>query len=143
RRRAHRTSSRQADPPSPYTSHPGVTAGATCAPYFTSVFNDASSMLERRTLRSVQANRRCAIGLSWQDSDILPASGGSPMNVRALSFLPVVLAALLLIAFLERVPAPRAQTRRVDDATLKAAVARGDEWLTYGFTQSETRFSPL
>jgi PQQ-dependent dehydrogenase (methanol/ethanol family) len=34
-----------------------------------------------------------------------------------------------------------AQTRRVDDAALKAPAS--DEWLTYGLTQSEARFSPL
>jgi PQQ-dependent dehydrogenase (methanol/ethanol family) len=34
-----------------------------------------------------------------------------------------------------------AQTRRIDDALLKSAP--GDEWLTYGLTQSEARFSPL
>jgi len=34
-----------------------------------------------------------------------------------------------------------AQTRRIDDAALKAAA--GDDWPTYGLTQSETRFSPL
>src|SRR6478736_3953773 len=34
-----------------------------------------------------------------------------------------------------------AQARRIDDNALKTVV--GDEWLTYGLTQSETRFSPL
>src|SRR5215471_15185664 len=34
-----------------------------------------------------------------------------------------------------------AQTHRVDDAMLKAAA--GDEWPSYGLTQSEARFSPL
>ena len=33
-------------------------------------------------------------------------------------------------------------SRRVDDEALRRAQA-GDEWLTYGFTQSETRYSPL
>ncbi len=41
-------------------------------------------------------------------------------------------------------PAARAQNaRRVDDAALKNAAANGSEWLTYGFTQEETRYSPL
>ena len=35
------------------------------------------------------------------------------------------------------------QTRRVDDAALKNAWKSGDEWLTYGFTPGETRYSPL
>jgi len=34
-----------------------------------------------------------------------------------------------------------ARVRRVDDAALKSAP--GDDWLTYGLTQSEARFSPL
>jgi quinohemoprotein ethanol dehydrogenase len=33
--------------------------------------------------------------------------------------------------------------RRVDDAALRRAPQAGDEWLTYGLTQSETRYSPL
>ena len=36
-----------------------------------------------------------------------------------------------------------AQGRRIDDAALKRAGQTGDEWLTYGLDQSETRFSPL
>jgi len=37
-----------------------------------------------------------------------------------------------------------AQTaRRVDDAALKNAGKTGEEWLTYGLSQSETRYSPL
>src|SRR5882672_194876 len=66
------------------------------------------------------------------------------MNVRALPVLPVVPGAML-IALLWSEPAPLAQSRRVDDAALKAAGAPGssDEWLTYGLTQGETRFSPL
>jgi len=66
------------------------------------------------------------------------------MNVRALSVLPVVMGAML-IALLWSEPAPLAQSPRVDDATLKTAGAPGssDEWLTYGLTQGETRFSPL
>ena len=35
------------------------------------------------------------------------------------------------------------QSRRVDDATLKNAGKTGDEWLTYGLNQSESRYSPL
>jgi quinohemoprotein ethanol dehydrogenase len=62
------------------------------------------------------------------------------MNVRALSVLPAVPGAML-ISFLWSAPAPLAQSRRVDDAALRTA--GGDEWLTYGLTQGETRFSPL
>lgn len=33
--------------------------------------------------------------------------------------------------------------RNVDDTTLRNAAKNGDEWTTYGFTQGETRYSPL
>jgi quinohemoprotein ethanol dehydrogenase len=36
-----------------------------------------------------------------------------------------------------------AQVRKVDDSALKRAGDTGTEWLTYGLTQAETRFSPL
>src|SRR5687768_3876716 len=35
------------------------------------------------------------------------------------------------------------QSPRVDDAALRRAGQTGDDWLTYGLNQSETRFSPL
>src|SRR5262245_33657168 len=35
------------------------------------------------------------------------------------------------------------QPRRIDDAALKNAGKNGDEWLTYGLTQAETRYSAL
>ena len=35
------------------------------------------------------------------------------------------------------------QTRRVDDAALRNAGKTGEEWLTYGLTPGETRYSPL
>src|SRR5215468_3790721 len=35
------------------------------------------------------------------------------------------------------------QARRVDDLALKNAGKTGDEWLTYGLTPAETRYSPL
>src|SRR5215472_14643367 len=48
---------------------------------------------------------------------------------------------LALASMLATVVALSAQVRRVDDGALKATA--GDEWPTYGLTQSETRFSPL
>ena len=36
-----------------------------------------------------------------------------------------------------------AQSARIDDATLASAGQTGDDWLTYGLNQAETRFSPL
>src|ERR1700722_2303499 len=47
---------------------------------------------------------------------------------------PLLLLALVLLA---------QQPHRVDDATLKSAGKHGDDWLTYGFTPGETRYSPL
>src|SRR5215831_15820925 len=35
------------------------------------------------------------------------------------------------------------QPRRVDDVALRNAAKSGDEWLTYGVTAAETRYSPL
>ena len=35
------------------------------------------------------------------------------------------------------------QTRRIDDVALKNAGKTGEEWLTYGLTPGETRYSPL
>src|SRR5450631_4316414 len=35
------------------------------------------------------------------------------------------------------------QGRKVDDAVLRAAAKSGEEWLTYGQNQGETRYSPL
>src|ERR1700681_4006442 len=35
------------------------------------------------------------------------------------------------------------QQRRVDDAALRNAGKTGEDWLTYGLSQGETRFSPL
>src|SRR5262245_65656011 len=35
------------------------------------------------------------------------------------------------------------QTRRIDDVALKNAGKTGEEWLAYGLTPGETRYSPL
>src|SRR6266571_8999927 len=35
------------------------------------------------------------------------------------------------------------QVRQVDESALKNAGKTGEEWLTYGLNQAETRFSPL
>src|SRR5256712_9188288 len=35
------------------------------------------------------------------------------------------------------------QTRRIDDAALRNTGKTGEEWLTYGLTPGETRYSPL
>ena len=49
---------------------------------------------------------------------------------------------LALLAF-EMVTVRAQSGRLIDDAALKNAAKNGDEWTTYGFTQGETRFSPL
>src|SRR4030095_4291772 len=51
-----------------------------------------------------------------------------------LSLLGLVVASLV---------AAGQQPRRVDDLALKNAGKTGDEWLTYGMTPGETRYSPL
>jgi quinohemoprotein ethanol dehydrogenase len=51
-----------------------------------------------------------------------------------MKFLPVLLISASL-AF--------GQAHRIDDAALKNAGKSGDEWLTYGIDQGETRYSPL
>ena len=50
-----------------------------------------------------------------------------------------LLPALLLAASL----ASAQQIHRIDDVALKNAGKSGDEWLSYGLDQGETRFSPL
>lgn len=52
------------------------------------------------------------------------------------SWLP----ACLLLATISLAQQP---PRKVDDAALRNAGKSGDEWLTYGFDQGETRYSPL
>ena len=54
-----------------------------------------------------------------------------------LSSWPIVFACV--VATLAAPP----QGRRVDDGALKNAGESGDDWLTYGLTQAETRYSPL
>ncbi len=60
------------------------------------------------------------------------------MNRRKL-VLWTSAAGLLLVAWV----APGQQLRRYDDATLRNAGKAGEEWLSYGLTPGETRYSPL
>lgn len=55
-----------------------------------------------------------------------------------MKFLPVLLLSGLISASLAF-----GQAHRIDDAALKNAGKSGDEWLTYGIDQGETRYSPL
>src|SRR5579864_9258722 len=60
------------------------------------------------------------------------------MNARQIA-LSTSIAGGLLWAWV----ASGQQPRRVDDAALKNAGKTGEEWLSYGLTPGETRFSPL
>lgn len=54
-----------------------------------------------------------------------------------------ILPAVLMAIAIASPPGARAQTPRpVDDARLRNAAKQSNEWLTYGFTPAETRYSP-
>src|SRR6266581_5786901 len=61
------------------------------------------------------------------------------MDTRKLTVLFATFAGLSLSAWLTAGP----QVRRVDDGALKNAGESGDDWVSYGLTQAETRYSPL
>src|SRR5580658_7362309 len=53
------------------------------------------------------------------------------------------LSATLIALIAAAIAANGQSVRVVDDAALKNAGKAGDEWLTYGLTPGETRYSPL
>ena len=55
------------------------------------------------------------------------------LTVLFLSIIGLILATWVMVG----------QTRRIDDLALKTAGRTGEEWLTYGLTPGETRYSPL
>jgi glucose dehydrogenase len=57
-------------------------------------------------------------------------------------FAPAVIGALAIAASIAAAQ-QSATSRRVDDDLLRRAPLAGDEWLTYGLSQAETRYSPL
>src|SRR5215472_12328930 len=61
------------------------------------------------------------------------------MNTRKLTVLSMSACGLIFSAWM----ALGQQARRVDDANLKNAGQSGEEWLAYGRTAGETRYSPL
>src|SRR5947208_15190369 len=61
------------------------------------------------------------------------------MRIRRVMVLLLALVGLLLATWI----AAGQQVRRVDDPALRNAGKTGDEWLTYGLTPGETRYSPL
>jgi len=61
------------------------------------------------------------------------------MRVRKLIVLFLSVTGLLFVTWI----AAGQQTRRIDDVVLRNAGKTGEEWLTYGLTPGETRYSPL
>ena len=61
------------------------------------------------------------------------------MDTRKLTVMLAAAVGLSLSAWLTAGP----QVRRVDEGALKNAGETGDDWLAYGLTQAETRYSPL
>src|SRR6059036_4363109 len=61
------------------------------------------------------------------------------MLIRKVIVLLLALVGLLLATWI----AAGQQVRRVDDLALRNAGKTGEEWLTYGLTPGETRYSPL
>src|SRR5213593_1318869 len=61
------------------------------------------------------------------------------MHMRKTKWLVLSLAGFVLATWV----AMGQQARRVDDLALRNAGKTGEEWLTYGLTPGETRYSPL
>jgi PQQ-dependent dehydrogenase (methanol/ethanol family) len=61
------------------------------------------------------------------------------MDLTRATVSLAALVGLSLSAWLSAGP----QVRQVDEAALKSGGRTGDDWLTYGLTQAETRYSPL
>src|SRR5262247_939338 len=61
------------------------------------------------------------------------------MRARKITVLFLSLAAVVAASWI----AVAQQSRRIDDLTLRNAGKSGEEWLTYGMTPGETRYSPL
>src|SRR5437868_6975893 len=61
------------------------------------------------------------------------------MRTRKVIVLFLSLAGLLFATWV----ATGQQARRIDDVALRNAGKTGEDWLTYGLTPGETRYSPL
>src|SRR4051794_24588137 len=70
---------------------------------------------------------------------LFASRGTRNMDLRISARSMTVLVGVTLSTWIAAAP----QSRSVDDAALKTAGKTGDEWLTYGLTLAETRFSPL
>ena len=66
------------------------------------------------------------------------------MSFRSSGFQMSVLAGFASVAFLGFAFAQAPKPGKVDDAALRnAAQSKGEDWLSYGFTPQETRYTPL
>src|SRR5256885_6761420 len=61
------------------------------------------------------------------------------MHIRKVMVLLLAVLGLIFATWMAAGP----QARRVDDLALKNSGKTGEEWLTYGLTPGETRYSPL
>src|SRR5947199_7196463 len=61
------------------------------------------------------------------------------MRIRKVTVLFLFVTGLLIASW----TAAGRQVRRIDDAALRNSGKTGEEWLTYGLTPGETRYSPL
>src|SRR5438132_8701047 len=61
------------------------------------------------------------------------------MRARKLTVLILSMVGLILATWV----AAGQQPRRIDDLALRNAGKTGEDWLTYGLTPQETRYSPL
>ena len=68
--------------------------------------------------------------------DIIPLT---PLNEVTMKKFTIALLALTAAAWM----AIGQQPRKIDDATLRNSGKTGEDWLTYGLTPGETRYSPL
>jgi glucose dehydrogenase len=64
------------------------------------------------------------------------------MNARQIAIC-VLIAGIVTGAWVVSGQQPRRQAQRIDDAALRNAGKTGEEWLSYGLTPGETRYSPL
>src|ERR1700733_6361756 len=64
------------------------------------------------------------------------------MRIQKTTLLVVGLGGLIGAAWMTTT-ATAQQPRKVDDAAIKNAGKTGEDWLTYGLTPGETRYSPL
>src|SRR5688572_27852246 len=87
----------------------------------------------------VRSARRAALRAIAAASNNLYVCPALSMFKQVASLPTIALIVLSLVAAV----ITQARMRTIDDRVLKNAGLNGQEWLTYGLTLSETRFSPL